>query len=76
MIFGPTMMLLVTAGIVALIMLLVRSFGYSFLSSAPSRRLSIGDVSYGRRALSILEERFANGEHYAEFRAKRKLLGR
>jgi putative membrane protein len=78
MVIGPIMMLLVIVGIVTLILLLVRGFGYG--ASHHWYRHSghpYGEVPYGRRALDILEERFAKGEiEKAEFEEKRKLLGR
>jgi putative membrane protein len=74
MMFGPTMMLLVIVGIVAVVVLLVRSFGYgghSYWQRPP------GDFPYRRHALDILEERFAKGEiNKEEFEEKRRLIGR
>ena len=69
MIIGP-MTLLIFIGIVALIVLLLRGFGYH---AGPP----YGMMPYGRGALDILEERFAKGEiDKAEFEEKRRLLGR
>jgi|SRR5579871_1586031 len=78
MIIGPIMMILILIGIVTLIVLLVRGFGYG-ASHHWYRHAGYpyGETSYGRRALDILEERFAKGEiEKAEFEEKRKLLGR
>ena len=77
MMVGPITMMLIIVGIVAVIVLLVRGFGYG-ASHHWHRHAGhpFGEVPYGRRAMDILKERFAKGEiDKAEFEEKRKLLG-
>jgi putative membrane protein len=77
MIFGPIMMLLVVVGIVALVVLLVRSFGYGHSPWYRHGGYPPVDLPYRRHALDILEERFAKGEiNKEEFEEKRRLIGR
>jgi putative membrane protein len=75
-IFGPIMMLLVIVGIVALIVLLLRGFGYGAYNPYRHGGYPPSGIPYGRRALDILNERFAKGEiDKAEFEEKRRLIG-
>ena len=64
MILGPIMMIVVVAAIVALVVVLLRWLGMG------------GDSGSRKKALSILEERFARGEiDKEEFEERRHTLG-
>lgn len=69
--YGGPIMLLVWIGIVvAIVVLLVRTF------SGPGRAPTIHQQTTGKTAIDILKERFARGEiDKAEFEDKRRLLG-
>lgn len=70
MIFGPLMMILVLAAVVAIVVLLVRWIGGPGHASAPPHH-----APPGRTALDILKERFARGEiDKEEFEERRRLL--
>jgi putative membrane protein len=69
MIFGPLFMILVFAGLIAVVVLLVRWLGGPW--QAPPR-----ETPPARTPLDILKERFARGEiDKEEFEGRRRVLG-
>lgn len=72
MILGPIMMILMLATVVTVVVLLVRWFSGGF---SPGNGPLHPPHRTQRRALDILEERFARGEiDKDEFEAKRRIL--
>lgn len=70
MILGPLFMLLVIIGIIAGIILVLRSLGIIGTSQAVSK-----SAANGNNAFDILRERFANGEiDTKEFEERKRLL--
>ena len=71
MIFGPVFMVLVLAGVIALVVLLVRWLGGPWYGTQPPHQ-----ASAGRMPVDILKERFARGEiDQDEFEKRRRVLG-
>ena len=71
MIFGPIVMILVLAAVIALAVLLVRWFGGPWHGMHPPH-----NVQAGRTPLDILKERYARGEiNKEEFEERRRVLG-
>lgn len=71
MFFGPLLMILLLALLVAAVILLVRWLGGSWRGTTPP-----DEASQGNRALDILKERFARGEiDKEEFEERRRILG-
>jgi putative membrane protein len=69
MIFGPLMMILVVATIVALVVVALRWLGSTGQGAQPQ-------APSGTAALNILQERFARGEiDREEFEERRRVLG-
>ena len=67
MIFGPIFMIIVIAGVVALVLIFARSLGGSWHGSPPPMN---------RTPLDILKERFARGEiDKTEYEERRRVLG-
>jgi putative membrane protein len=71
MIFGPLMMILVLAAVIAVAVLLVRWLGGPWQGTVPPHH-----TTPGRTPLDILKERFARGEiDKEEFEERRRVLG-
>jgi len=71
MIFGPVFMVLVLAGVIALVALLVRWLGGPLYGTQPPHH-----APAGRTPLDVLKERFARGEiDKDEFEDRRRVLG-
>lgn len=71
MIFGPLMMILVLAAVIAVAVLLVRWLGGPWQGTVPPHH-----AAPGRTPLDILKERFARGEiDKEEFEERRRVLG-
>jgi putative membrane protein len=71
MIFGPVFMVLVLAGVIALVALLVRWLGGPWYGTQPPHH-----APAGRMPVDILKERFARGEiDKNEFEERRRVLG-
>lgn len=71
MIFGPIVMILVLAAVIALAVLLVRWIGGPWHGMQPPH-----NVPAGRTPLDILKERYARGEiDKEEFEERRRVLG-
>jgi putative membrane protein len=71
MIFGPVFMVLVLAGVIALVALLVRWLGSPSYGTQPSHQ-----AHSGRTPIDVLKERFARGEiDKDEFEERRRVLG-
>jgi putative membrane protein len=71
MIFGPLMMILVLAAVIAVAVLLVRWLGGPWQGTVPPHH-----ATPGRTPLDILKERFARGEiDKEEFEERRRVLG-
>jgi putative membrane protein len=71
MIFGPIVMILVLAAVIALAVLLVRWIGGPWHGMQPPHY-----VQPGRTPLDILKERYARGEiNKEEFEERRRVLG-
>ena len=71
MIFGPVFMVLVLAGVIALVVLLVRWLGGPWYGTQPPHQ-----AHAGRMPVDILKERFARGEiDKNEFEDRRRVLG-
>jgi putative membrane protein len=70
MIFGPLIMILVLAVVIAVVVLLVRWLGGPWQAAAPHQGPPV------RTPLDILKERFARGEiDKEEFAERRRVLG-
>jgi putative membrane protein len=68
-IFGPFLMILTLAAVIALVVILVRFFTGSQITTSPYHEAS------GRKPLDILKERFARGEiDKEEFEERRRIL--
>ena len=71
MIFGPVFMVLVLAGVIALVALLARWLGGPWYGTQPPHH-----APAGRMPVDILKERFARGEiDKNEFEERRRVLG-
>ena len=71
MIFGPVFMVLVLAGVIALVALLVRWLGGPWYGAQPPH-----ETPASRMPVDILKERFARGEiDKNEFEERRRVLG-